>query len=158
MSVYTVHIAEADLDRPLASGRAVYVRDGFSWAAFLFAPLWCVLRRSWLGLGLWLLAVAAILGLGQYFRIDEIAQTAALFVVHLIFGWEAAQLRRRSLRRRGYALFDLISADRQSDAELVFITRITSETGAVSATAPASRPRPLTSSDTWGLAPLGGGA
>ena len=49
MSVYTVH------EPPLRAGAAAsdverfaFVRDGFSWWAFLFAPLWMLRHRMWL--------------------------------------------------------------------------------------------------------------
>lgn len=158
MSVYTVHMAEADLERPLAAGQAVYVREGFSWGAFLIAPLWCLWRRSWLGLALWIVALAVIAGLGRHWNVNEAAQAAAVFVVHLLFGWEAAQLHRRSLRRRGYRAMDIVAADRKSEAEMVFVSRYLAVTAAASAPGPVPRPRPLASSDSLGLAPMGGGA
>src|SRR5258708_6987549 len=49
MSVYTVH------EPPLPAGAAAsdverfaFVRDGFSWWAFLLAPLWMLRHRMWL--------------------------------------------------------------------------------------------------------------
>ena len=49
MSVYTVHepprragAAAADVER------FAFVRDGFSWWAFLLAPLWMLRHRMWL--------------------------------------------------------------------------------------------------------------
>src|ERR1700738_2025468 len=52
MAVYTVH------EPPLRAGatsapepeRFIFVRDGFSFAALLFGPLWMLRHRMWLGL------------------------------------------------------------------------------------------------------------
>ncbi len=40
MSVYTVHL------KP--DSEPVLVREGFSWLALLFGPLWLALHRAWL--------------------------------------------------------------------------------------------------------------
>ena len=61
MSVYTVH------EPPLRAGAAApdverfaFVRDGFSWWAFLFAPLWMLRHRMWLVLIGYVVVAAAI--------------------------------------------------------------------------------------------------
>ena len=54
MSIYTVHM-KATSDEPSAFERAVFVRDGFGWWAFLFGPLWLLWNRAWLGFVVWAL-------------------------------------------------------------------------------------------------------
>ena len=61
MSVYTVH------EPPTRAGAAAsdverfaFVRDGFSWWAFLFAPLWMLRHRMWLVLIGYVVVVGAI--------------------------------------------------------------------------------------------------
>ncbi len=161
MSIYTVHVPAADLDRPLAASRAIFVREGFNWAAFFFAPFWCIFRRSWLGLFLWVAIVAIMGALAHWLGISQFAVAAGEFAVHLLFGFEAAQLRRRSLTRRGYVFADVVFADRRNEAELVYGLR-RSESALqpdLHIQAPAaSRPRPVAASESYGLAPLGGSA
>lgn len=162
MSIYTVHVPAADLDRPLAASRAVFVREGFNRAAFFFAPIWCIVRRSWLGLVLWIAAIAIMGALANWLNVSPLAVAAGEFVVHLLFGFEAAQLHRRSLARRGYVFADVVSADRRSEAELVFGLRrseipMPAEPRPVMAPV-APRPRPVAPSESYGLAPLGGGS
>ncbi len=104
MSIYTVHIPAADLDRPLAVSRAVFVREGFQLGRVLFrAP---VVRRpaQLLGLFLWCAAMAAMAGMAKWLAISPLAVFAGEFLLHVLFGLEAAQLRRRSLARRNYFL------------------------------------------------------
>lgn len=162
MSIYTVHIPAADLDRPLAVSRAVFVREGFNWAAFFFAPLWCIVRRSWLGLFLWCAAMVFMALMTKWLAISPLAVFAGEFLLHVLFGLEAAQLRRRSLARRNYVLADLVSADRRSEAELIFGLRRNeapphTDPQPVAAAAPRP-PRPVSPSDAYGLAPFGGRA
>jgi hypothetical protein len=159
MTMYTVHVSAADLDRPLAARRAVYVREGFNWMAFLFAPLWCTIRRSWLGLLIWCTVIVGFFLLGRYLSISNIAVGAAVLILHVLFGFEAAQLYRRSLTRRGYVTSDVVAADNRRDAELTFdLRRMAAPAAEPVPTASPARTRTLPASDSYGLAPLGGGA
>ena len=61
MAVYTVHEPPRRNDDALAhTDRFMFVRDGFSWPAFLFAPLWMLRYRLWLALIVYLLVVFAL--------------------------------------------------------------------------------------------------
>ena len=163
MSMFTVHLRAGDLDRPMPSDEPVFVREGFSWGAYFFAPLWSVFRRSWLGFFGWIAAAALILALGRYFGVAELAIIGAFLALNLIFGFEAAQLRRRSLARRGYHLVDVVSGHNSSEAEISFALRRAAQFNAAAVpaspqpTAAPARPRPVSASDSFGLAPLGGG-
>ena len=162
MSIYTVHVPETAATPQEETAQAVFVMDGFSRPAFVFAPLWCVVSRAWLGLLVWGLAIGAMLLAARWLEIPPPAVYAATFLLHLLFGLEAAQLRRRSLFRRGYALADVVSADNEAEARLTFDLRLL---GAQAPAYPAPgqiftppRPRPVRPDDGIGLAPLGGGA
>ena len=48
MAVYTVHEPPPKRTRPRDPERFVFVRDGFSFWAFLLAPLWLLWHRLWL--------------------------------------------------------------------------------------------------------------
>ena len=49
MSIYTVHEPPLKADQSTPDpDRFVFVRDGFSFWAFLFAPLWMLRHRLWL--------------------------------------------------------------------------------------------------------------
>src|SRR5260370_42268675 len=61
MSIYTVHVPPPTADR---SGpdpeRFAFVRDGFSFWAFLLTPLWMLRHRLWLGLLGYLIVASAL--------------------------------------------------------------------------------------------------
>ncbi len=120
MPMYTVHVRASDFDSPTALERAVYVREGFSWAAFLLTPLWCIFRRCWLALVVWLGVGGSILLAGRYFAIAPEAIAAALVIMPIFFALEAAQFRRRSLERRGYRFADTVSGHGRDEAETRF--------------------------------------
>jgi hypothetical protein len=58
MAIWTVW--EHDRHGAERGDRAVFVRDGFSWLAFLFGPLWLIARRMWVVLIAYVVVVVAI--------------------------------------------------------------------------------------------------
>src|SRR4051794_29082209 len=101
MSVYTVH------EPPLRGtqsepdpNRFVFVRDGFSFWAFLIPPLWMLRHRLWPVLVIYL-GVAVLLQLGLHaVGASSSARFAIGALLHLFVGFEAATLRRVTLARR----------------------------------------------------------
>ena len=63
MARYTVHVPTGDaLPREAALERAVFVRDGWSWGAFAFGPLWLFWHRHWVSGLIGLILFGGILG------------------------------------------------------------------------------------------------
>lgn len=145
MAVYTVHQPPLRHADPLPDAeRIVFVRDGFSFWAFLFAPLWMLWHRMWLvllGYAVGLAAIdAALLLLG--------ASRAALSVIglfiSLLVGLEASTLRRLSLRRRGFRNVGVVSGADREDAERRFFgTWLADPRSSSTAAAPAAAPPPI---------------
>jgi hypothetical protein len=120
MAVYTVHEPPRRSDDVLAhTDRFVFVRDGFSWPAFLFAPLWMVRHRLWLALIVYLLVVFAlgaatrVLGAGDWVL-------AIGLLVALLVGFEASTSRRYGLARRGWKMLGVVVGDDLESAERRF--------------------------------------
>src|SRR5262245_45074141 len=101
MAIYTVH------EPPPRRGRAdsdptriAFVRDGFSFWAFLLGPLWMLWHRLWLVL-LGYIVIEIVLYVGLTFAgAPEGARALASFLVALLVGLEASTLRRWTLSRR----------------------------------------------------------
>jgi hypothetical protein len=120
MSVYTVHeppqrfVAAPDVER------FTFVRDGFSFWAFVFGPLWMLRHRMWLVL----LGYVVVLG-GLETAVRIFAGSAAIggvisFLMSLLVGLEAGTLRRFTLSRRGWTTVGVVSGDDLEDAERRF--------------------------------------
>jgi hypothetical protein len=122
MSVYTVHQPPParSAGRLPDTDRIVFVRDGFSFWAFLVAPLWMLWHRMWLVL----LGYVLLTGLFNWLLVALGASHAALAVVglfiSLLVGLEASTLRRFSLRRRGWTNVGVVSGTDLEDAERRF--------------------------------------
>ena len=61
MEVYTVHEPpDAPADRIDRAEQLVFLKDGFSWGAFLLAPFWLAARGEWAGLAAYIAAVIVL--------------------------------------------------------------------------------------------------
>ena len=122
MRVYTVHEpADPPADRIDRAEALRFVREGFSWMAFLFAPLWMIVRGLWLAL---LVYIVGIVGLGLLARTlglgDEI-RTVLFLAMHVLIGFEADQIERWTLGRRGWTMIGSITGENALDCERRFL-------------------------------------
>jgi Protein of unknown function (DUF2628) len=119
MPVYTVHIpsVESSAQNP---ERFVFVRDGFAFWAFLLAPLWMLWHRLWLAF-IGYLAIAVLLQTGLHLigASGMVTFTAGVLLA-LLVGFEAATLRRVTLRRRRWKNAGIVVGDDIESAERRF--------------------------------------
>jgi len=133
------------LDQHRASAAAVFVRDGFSWPAFLIPPVWLLWNQLWieaalvLAIGTAVTALAELAGLGP-------AGGALSLLVSVFVGLEGTVLRVNALRRRGWHEWGVVEAHDAAEAEIRFAAEAGQELGTVGAVraalpaAPAARP------------------
>jgi hypothetical protein len=152
MAVYTVHEPPRRNDDPLAhTDRFVFVRDGFSWAAFLFGPLWMLRHRLWLALIVYLTVVSALSAALR--AVDAGGAAAAVgLLVALLVGFEASSLRRYRLARRHWRNVGVVVGDDLESAERRFFDAWTTEP-ARPPPAPPGPPAPASSGPIIGLFP-----
>lgn len=98
----------------------VTVREGFSKAAFLFAPVWLALRGCWRALAIWAAAIACAALLTMLLGLRGGAAVMLVVLPNLAVGFEAAWIRARTLERRGYALAGSALARTREEAEALF--------------------------------------
>lgn len=144
MAVYTVHEPPAGRGSVVPSDKAVFVRDGFYFWAFLLGPIWMLWRRLWLVLLIYLVVMAALHAAFWYLDVREIAQFLINTAIAFLIGLEASTLQRWTLARRGWTETasvvgdDLDSAERRYFASRLERTQKEKEPG---------KPGPVT---TWG--------
>jgi hypothetical protein len=160
MAIYTVH------EPPLKVGesasdpeRFVFVRDGFSFWAFLLAPFWMVRYRMWrLLAGYLLLVIALQVGL-RWAQAPDLVLVMVALLGALLVGFEAATLRRFTLARRRWKNVGLVVGDDFESAERRFFDAwVNGEPGRwppPSPLVPASR-GPQPASEVIGLFPRAG--
>ncbi len=98
--------------------RARFVREGFSWPAFAFAPLWLLFGRLWLALLLYLAAEVAFLVV-VFPHVSIAAALAVDLAARVWLGTEASRLRLAKGERRA-ALVAIVEARDRDEAETAF--------------------------------------
>jgi hypothetical protein len=94
-----------------AGAAPVLVREGFSWGALLFGPLWFAAHRAWIAAALSLAAVILIVVLAK----DGVSAVLLTALV-VLFGLSGHDLRRWSLDHRGYLLSQVVTAREELEA------------------------------------------
>ena len=121
MTVYSVY--EPPVPAPDLTERAdrlAFVKEGFSWPAFLVPLLWLIYYRMWIEF-----VVLVLVYIGLQLAFDPDSQGHALtvwasFAIAVLFAFEANDLRAASLERRGYRLAGVASGRDRIDAERSF--------------------------------------
>jgi hypothetical protein len=96
VKVWTAHTRE--------SSAPVLVREGFSWAAFVFGPIWLLARRAWIPAALvWCAWIGAAL-------LPDTIGLLVLAALHWLLGLAGQDMLRWSLGLRGFLLAHVIAA------------------------------------------------
>jgi hypothetical protein len=121
MARYTVHIRDSDLER------SVFVRDGWSWGAFLFGPFWLARHRHWISFALTMIVMLAALFAIIVVPIGGGAKAGVMFLLAVLWGLEGPSLRRFALRRAGYIETALAAGGSLEEIEGRVFTELTVE-------------------------------
>jgi hypothetical protein len=165
MSIYTVHVPPAGAQTsPPDPERFIFVRDGFSFWAFLLGPLWMLWHRLWLVFTGYLVVLILLAAGLHLIGASTSVRFAAGALLALLVGFEAATLRRFTLARRRWRDAGIVVGDDVEAAERRFFDAWISDAphaGAPPVTvAPAARGTPpaAPASDIIGLFPQPGGS
>jgi len=158
MRIYTVH--EPPPQRSEQTGdpaRFVFVRDGFSFWAFLFGPFWMLRHQMWLVLLGYAIVFVALELLLRLFGVSEGASFVAGLLLALLVGLEASTLHRFTLGRRKWTNVGVIVGDDLENAERRFFDAWVRGGGTTSSAMPAAaaaaRPPSPAAPDVIGLFP-----
>jgi Protein of unknown function (DUF2628) len=99
----------------------LFLKDAFSWAAALFAPLWMLAHRLWWLLFGYLAVLGLVLAAGLALALQPHWVVLGVLVLHLAVGLEAAPLRMWSLARRGWKSLGAVTGKSLAECERRFI-------------------------------------
>jgi hypothetical protein len=119
MARYTIHLP-AMAPREAALERAIFVRDGWSWGAFLLGPFWLFRHRHWGGGMLALIATLALLAGIALLPIPAGARLLAVLALQVLFALEGSSLRRAALRAAGFEEAGLVAGQNRDEIEYRF--------------------------------------
>jgi hypothetical protein len=141
MAIYTVHQPPL---RKRDSGpdpeRFLFVRDGFSFWAFLFGPLWMLRHRMWLVLLGYIVVAVAVQAAMQVTGVSAGSAAFAGFMLALLIGMESGTLRRFALGRRGWQTVGTVVGGDREEIERRFFNAWTR--GETVSPAPAANAKP----------------
>jgi hypothetical protein len=166
MSVYTVYAPPPKRGQFAPQPeRFVFVRDRFSFWAFLLPPLWMLRYRLWLAFILYVIVFGAIEVVLAATGASRGTMFTAAVLLSVLVGLEAGTLRRFAMRRRGWSNVGVVLGDDIESAERRFFDSWVMQSGRDSRPRTPSQPasglanlrRPPTSEVT-GLFPEPGGA
>ncbi len=123
MSTYTVHEPPRGTNRLDRAARMAFVRDGFSWGAFLVPVIWLIWRRMWWILAVYLAAALVLTLLLDWWAPNEAVQVVIGLGFALLFAFEANALRRWSLRRQNWRQAGIAVGAGRDGAERDFFAR-----------------------------------
>jgi len=89
----------------------VLVREGFSWGALIFGPIWLAVHNAWVPAALTLAAAILVVALAS-----GPTQSALLMALALWLGFAGNDLRRWSLRLRGFVVQEVVGARDENEA------------------------------------------
>jgi hypothetical protein len=158
MAVYTVHEPPPKrFEQASDPERFDFVRDGFSFSAFVFGPLWMLWHRMWLVLVGYIGVSAALELIFSLLGTTAAARLAAGFLLAVLVGIESATLRRFTLGRRRWTNLGVIVSDDLEAAERRFFDVWVKSGGAAPRTTSESPSRqPVPPPDVIGLFPQPG--
>jgi hypothetical protein len=107
--------------------QTLFIRDGFSWLAFLFPAPWLLVRRLWLIAGLSVVLYLLSIVAAEYWGLDGLPVAYAL-ILSLWTGLEGGHVRAHWLTRKGWDLKATIAAADIETAEEIYFQDMTQTT------------------------------
>ena len=121
MATFTVHEPpNPPADRIDRAASLLFVRDGFSLTAAVFAPLWLLANRLWWPLVGYILLCAAFEPIRWVLGANPGWVTLAVIGLHLLIGLESDTLRRWRLDRSGWRVVGSVSGRNATECERRF--------------------------------------
>ncbi len=123
MKIYTVHKPIVSSQDPLdQADELIFVREGFSWFAFLLPLIWLIYQKLWVELVVYFIIVMLFQSLILYFGVGESLSLYFTLFINLIFGFESNNIRRWNLDRADYQMVGSVCGRNQKESEIKFFS------------------------------------
>ena len=106
----------------------LFIRDGYSWPAFLFPLPWLIAKKMWLVAGLAVVFYLMCVIVAEQLRLDGLPLAFSL-ILSLWTSLEGGHVRARMLERKGWDLRAEVAADDLEEAEEIYFSGHNSSTG-----------------------------
>jgi hypothetical protein len=119
--IYTVHINPSKA-HPVE--KAIFVREGFSFMAFLLGVVWALYHRMWWEAA-FIVVIMSLFGAAEELKwLDKQSLLVLQFAFNLIVGFQANDWQRGALSRRGYIMSDIVVSDDKLRAQQRYFDRV----------------------------------
>ena len=120
MASFTVHTPALAAGEEPSPEKLVFLRDGFSWSALFFGPLWLAWNRAWLAAAICFVLMLVIGVGGAKLGLSAEALSLISTALSVALGFEGTRLIAWTLARRGYREAAVVCGDNQEEAEEVY--------------------------------------
>jgi len=124
MAAYSVFAPPLAHDSVDAGERFKFVRDGFSWPAFILGPIWMLFHRLMLVLIVWFVCVFVLAVAMRLFGVPSGTASIVFLLLALLIGLEASSLQSWTLKGRGWREIGIVVADELEAAERRFFDEL----------------------------------
>lgn len=121
MKFYTVHEPpNPPADRADRAELLRFVRDEFDWNILLFAPFALLFRRLYLGLAIYVTALAVTILAMAAMDADAAWISIAVVALHIVFAYEISEFERQRLSSLGWIMVGTVSGKTREECERRF--------------------------------------
>ena len=121
VAVFTIHEPpNPPADRIDRAEALVFLPDGFSYSAALFAPFWLAAHRLWLALAIYVAVAGALAAVLSALGIDSTWVAVAVMALNFWLGFEASEIQRRALSANGWSEAGSVSGRDLAECERRF--------------------------------------
>ena len=121
MKTFTVHEPAEPASDPLKrADQLVFIKEGVAWLALFFPVIWLLVQRMWLVLVLFILAAIGISAAVTSIGADQQIAAWATIALGVLLAFQANDLRRWKLDRKGYRMVAAVAGNSRDDCERRF--------------------------------------
>lgn len=118
MKLFSVHYRYEDAASLSGlADKAVLVKEGSSWPALIFGPLWLAWRGMWLVLAFYVALVLIVAAIARLVGLPDGVVTIVSTAINLLLGLEGNDLLRWTLERRRYHERAVVLGNNLAEAE-----------------------------------------
>jgi hypothetical protein len=119
-TIYERYPASEDIEQ--RASELVFVKEGFAILAFLVPLIWLLFNRMWWEAGAFFAFVVIFDGVLTLLGVGPEINAAVSLLINVVFAFEARNLRRYALERKGYSMIAIASGHNLDEVEQRFFT------------------------------------
>ena len=121
MVAFTIHeMPDPPTERLDRADALVFVKEGFSWTAAAYAPVWLLAGGMWIVFAVYAVAAALLFALYSQFDLAKQIVPWAFVALHLLVGLEGDSIKRWTLGIAGWKELGAVTGRNQDECERSF--------------------------------------